>query len=194
MTGASLRLFLVPGTHFHDLIMKMLQQKRRKAVSVRAVSCNPEFNRELPIRSFVEEFDQHGSLAKKRPFNFKKTIDFQFSEFEDKFFADYGINADINADKTRATQDLISVQSGVDELNRIAANKNSISYRKMTSAPYCTAIIFPEKAYYTPNMLCVDVPVNLPMMVFHRSSDAYRKLVGYFEFIWWVNEPWRRPS
>jgi hypothetical protein len=50
-------------------------------------------------------------------------------------------------------------------------------------------VIFPDRAFYTPNLLGCEVPINLPLIVFHSSSDVYRKLVDYVEFLWWVSKP-----
>ncbi len=77
---------------------------------------------------------------------------------------------------------------------RLLIADNRISHRESKSAPYCTVVIFPEKAFYTPNILSTDVPANLPMLVFHHSSDVYDKLKQYFEFLWWVNKMNEEPQ
>lgn len=180
MAGASLRKFLASGQPHNSMIRELLT---RKGVSVRAVFSSSKGNRELPVRSFIESFNR----GKKSPkigggtFDLEKKIDFSFDEFVETFDKKYG-------DHTRVITDIKSVQAGSDELIDIAAEKGSaFAYRESKSAPYCTLIIFPEKAFYTPNLLCREEPVNMPMIVFHKSSDAYKKILQYFKFLWWVS-------
>lgn len=60
----------------------------------------------------------------------------------------------------------------------------SITLRHYTGAPYCTAIIFPDKCYFTPHILCREAPDNLPMIVFSSESSAYKKIKEYFDHLW----------
>ena len=52
------------------------------------------------------------------------------------------------------------------------------------SAPYCTLVIFPEKCYFSPNILADQAPVRLPMIVFRKGSHGYDVLNQYFEYLW----------
>lgn len=52
------------------------------------------------------------------------------------------------------------------------------------SAPYCTLVIFPEKCYFSPNILARSAPVRLPMIVFREGSHGYKKLNEYFDYLW----------
>lgn len=60
----------------------------------------------------------------------------------------------------------------------------TIKYGYYSSAPYCTLIIFPNKCYFSPNILATDAPVRLPMIVFFAESHGYKKLEQYFEYLW----------
>jgi hypothetical protein len=188
MAGASLRLFLAPGLHFYSWIQDMLSKKRGSSVVVRALSCSPEYNNELPVRSFVEEFNQDRSFPKDASFDWKRRIDLSFDEFEKDFFENHGIKAP-SQQRVRVISDLESTRAGVKALQGVAKGAgNHLYHREYRFAPYCTVIIFPDRAFYTPNLLCTEVPVNMPMIVFHRSSDVYEKLVNYVEFLWWVSD------
>lgn len=61
---------------------------------------------------------------------------------------------------------------------------NTIEVRRFMPAPYCTAIIFPDVAYYSPNLLSSSVPVKMPMILFRSESHGYRMLVEMFEYLW----------
>jgi len=187
MAGASLRVFLSPGLHFYPWIEQMLEREAKRPVVVRALSCNPEGNHELPVRSFVEEFNQDRTIPKCSPFDWKLRINFRFDDFEKDFFKNHGIEAP-SQQRVRVIQDLESTRTGVRALQGVARNSgNHLDHREFKCAPYCTVIIFPDRAFYTPNLLCTEVPANLPMLVFHKSSDTYKKLVNYVEFLWWVS-------
>jgi hypothetical protein len=189
MAGASLRLFLEPGSHFYPWIEQMLKRQTRIPIKVRALSCSPETNHELPTRAFCEEFNQDRSFPRNSSFNYAQKIDFSFEDFEKTFFVKYGITASSDS-RARLIFDLDSVRAGVKTLRGVTTNTdNEIDRREFDSAPYCTVIIFPDRAFYTPNLLSAEVPVNLPMIVFHKSSDMYEKLKRYVEFLWWVSGP-----
>lgn len=186
MAGASLRLFLAPGLHFHSYVERMLTRKSGDSIKVKALSCNPEGNYELPIRSFVEEFNQDFSTPKSSSFDLNKKINKPFNKFEQEFFENHGIGT---AKRCRVIHDLLSTEQGVRAFRgALEISSNQIEHRVFNSAPYCTVIIFPDRAFYTPNLLCTEVPVNMPMTVFHKTSDAYKKLANYVEFLWWVSD------
>lgn len=190
MAGASLRLFLGSGLHFYDSVSKILSRRGGSPITVRAVSSSPETNHELPLRSFVEEFNQDRSSPRSpKSFDWTRDIDFSFAEFEQQFFEKYGINTP-SCQRARVVKDLDNVRGGVRALEGVAQSAgNFIKHRESRFAPYCTVIIFPDRAFYTPNLLGHVVPINFPLIVFHRSSDAYDKLVNYVEFLWWVSNP-----
>jgi hypothetical protein len=191
MVGVSLRAFLVEGNPYHSSVKRMLERKGVSQITVKALICNPEGNCELPLRSFIEEFNQDKSFPKSKSvkWNWEKKIDFSFSDFEKSFFDEHGINAQ-PGDRSRAVNDSLSTRIGVAALkgNATAAG-HFIEHREFNSAPYCTLIIFPEKAFYTPNILYTDSPANLPTIIFHKSSDVYKKLLTHFKFLWWVSNP-----
>jgi hypothetical protein len=187
MAGASLRLFLAPGLHFYPYIERILEEKHTTPISIRALFCDAESNHELPYRSFIEEFNQDLSFPKNSCFDWKKTIDFSFDNFVKDFFRTYSISA-APEQRCRVAHDLESTRVGVIALQGISRSSgNFIHYREFRSAPYCTVIIFPDRAFYTPNLLSTEVPANMPMIVFHKSSDTYKKLSDYCEFLWWVS-------
>ena len=187
LAGASLRAFFNPTSRYYESIKDVLFNNANSSVAVRCIYCNPEDNHELPVRSFIEEFDQDGSFPKSSiPFDWRKPISFSFNNFKKTFFTKHGIGS---VNTCRVIKDLEGTRSGIKALAGIvSSNNNSILYRESRfAAPYCTIIIFPDKVFYTPNLLSSKVPVNMPMIVFHKSSDAYKILLDYFEFLWWVN-------
>lgn len=80
----------------------------------------------------------------------------------------------------------IDIKSTVASIENLNNNFSSgpIKYCHYEQAPYCTCIIFPEKCYFSPNILSSDAPVRLPMIVFQRDSHGYKKLNEYFEYLW----------
>lgn len=191
IAGVSLRVFFVEGQPFYSSVKKMLESEGSTGITVKALTCDPERNYELPFRSFIEEFNQDRSfpLKKSSRWDWGKLIDFSFDSFEGDFFKTHGIHA-LMENKVRIVRDLEATSLGIRVLQGIASNvKNSIEHRYFKSAPYCTVIIFPEKAFCTPNILYTDSPANFPMIVFHKSSDVYEKLTTYFRFLWWLNNP-----
>ena len=59
-----------------------------------------------------------------------------------------------------------------------------ISLRRFLQAPYCTAVIFPDVAFYSPNLLAPVVPVRLPMILFRSGSHGYNMIKASFEHLW----------
>lgn len=186
LTGASLRLFLAPGLHFYSFIDRMLRRSTVEPVVVRALSCHPEMNSEIPVRSFVEEFNQDGTMPKSTEFDEDAPKVLSLVEFRKSYFRDYGLQGLVKA--SRVVHDLVSTRTGVEALRGAAATAgNVIKHREFVSAPYCTAVLFPDRAFYTPNILCTEVPANMPMIAFDSTSDAYRKICSYFEILWWLS-------
>ncbi len=132
MAGASLRLFLAPGLHFYTPIKQMLEKRERKPFIVKAISCHPFLNKELPIRSFVEEFDQSGDFKKKTPFDWSKQIDFSFDQFHKDFFTLHGIDG--SKEHARVTHDLASTRQGVMELGKAAVRSRKLIIRPRVDA------------------------------------------------------------
>lgn len=65
-----------------------------------------------------------------------------------------------------------------------AAQGDHITMRRFQPAPYCTAVIFPHIAYYSPNLLTAEVPVRLPMILFRAGSHGYQVLSSSFDYLW----------
>lgn len=61
---------------------------------------------------------------------------------------------------------------------------SDIVLRQYSQAPYCTAIIFPHVAFYSPNLLAPEAPVRLPMMVFRHGSHGYDMIKSSFDHLW----------
>jgi hypothetical protein len=59
-----------------------------------------------------------------------------------------------------------------------------INLRRFLPAPYCTAIIFPSVAFYSPNILSSHVPARLPMILFRAGSHGYDVLRASFDHLW----------
>jgi hypothetical protein len=78
-----------------------------------------------------------------------------------------------DADSTIGT-----VRSMVDQLGP------RVSLRRFMTAPYCTAVIFPRIAFFSPNILAPRVPVRLPMILFRSGSHGYDMLKASFDYLW----------
>jgi hypothetical protein len=59
-----------------------------------------------------------------------------------------------------------------------------ITLRRFMPAPYCTAVIFPHVAYFSPNILAPEAPVRLPMILFRSGSHGYNMIKASFEYLW----------
>ncbi|MCJ7655703.1 MAG: hypothetical protein MUO97_10500 [Dehalococcoidia bacterium] len=79
--------------------------------------------------------------------------------------------------------DIKSTIASIQNLNE-KHGKAAIEYGYYCSAPYCTLIIFPEKCYFSPNILSTEAPVRLPMIQFAAKSHGYVKLEEYFDYLW----------
>lgn len=78
----------------------------------------------------------------------------------------------------------IDILQAISSINNINNKYNSpIDYGFYTSAPYCTLVIFPDKCYFSPNILSSQKPVRLPMIVFSKESNGYRRLDEYFDYL-----------
>lgn len=187
LVGASLRLFLGPGLRYYKSLDKIIKEKGPNKRTIKAVFCNPNSNKELPTRAFVEEFNQDGSTPKTGPFDWLSSKTISLNDFNSDFFEKYGLMT-APENRSRVVHDLESSRQGYRALKGYSAPSNSIEGRLTNYAPYCTAVIFPNKVFFTPNLLSEKVPVNLPTLVFHKNSDTYQHLYSYFNFLWWSGE------
>ena len=64
-----------------------------------------------------------------------------------------------------------------------------IEYGYYKEAPYCTLVIFPDRCFFSPNLLSRVVPVRLPMIIFRSGSHGYHVLDAYFEYLWQKKMP-----
>ena len=62
--------------------------------------------------------------------------------------------------------------------------KEVIHVKEYDQAPYCTAIIFPNKCFFSQNLLCDTAPVRLPLVVMNRESHGYTVVNSYFDYLW----------
>jgi len=81
-------------------------------------------------------------------------------------------------------QEITMISNEIDKLKKQYKN---LSYEKYYEAPYCTAIIFPDKCYFSPNILSKADPSNLPFIVLKNGSNGYERLDEYFDYIWKMN-------
>lgn len=68
-------------------------------------------------------------------------------------------------------------------LNNLA-KLNPIDVKEYIQAPYCTAVIFPDKCFISQNILCDTAPVKLPLIIFRSGSHGYDVINSYFEYLW----------
>ncbi|MFD6907494.1 hypothetical protein [Streptomyces sp. NPDC060077] len=59
-----------------------------------------------------------------------------------------------------------------------------ITLRRFMPAPYCTVVIFPNIAFFSPNLLAPEAPVRLPMILFRSGSHGYQMLKASFDYLW----------
>jgi hypothetical protein len=59
-----------------------------------------------------------------------------------------------------------------------------VALRRFMLAPYCTAVIFPHLAFFSPNLLARVVPVRLPMILFRSGSHGYDMIRATFAYAW----------
>ena len=83
--------------------------------------------------------------------------------------------------------DMRSTKQQISLLN-IRSNSNAIEYREYNQAPYCTAIIFPDKCFISQNLLCERAPVKLPLIIFKKDSHGYDVINDYFNYLWKIEE------
>ncbi|MCP4303814.1 MAG: hypothetical protein GY788_02830 [bacterium] len=185
MVGASLRLFLAPGLHFYKFVGDVLNRDGSSPIAIRAVSCDPDKNRELPFRSLAEEF-LHESGDDNLDYDRRNPRKLDLEEFCQEFADRFGLNG--RERELRVVHDLRSTRVGVTELRKaIPVDGNTLEFREQPGAPYATIIIFPDRAFFTPNLLSATVPANMPTLVYHRSSEPYRRLREHFDILWWLS-------
>jgi hypothetical protein len=63
-----------------------------------------------------------------------------------------------------------------------------LELRRFLQAPYCTAVIFPDMAFFSPNLLAPVVPVRLPMILFRSGSHGYNMIRASFDHLWTHSE------
>jgi len=201
IVGPSLRLFFASDAYFRKEIENNLDKYEEKGVKIRAIYSHIDKNRSLPIRSYIEEFNPDGTHPEGKP---RKKFIWQSINFnnwngncsKDKFSLDdfcrtYHEKFSKNFDNkyVRCIQDLKSVEIGLNELNSRTDGGKVIEARTTICAPYCTAIIFPNVCYFTPNLLYHSAPVNLPMLSFLRGGSVYDRILDHFKFLWWTGLP-----
>jgi hypothetical protein len=198
LTGPSLRLFLNSTAHFFSVIRRNIIEYDRRGVTIRIVNADLKKNVSLPIRAFVEEFNPDGTHPrgrKREPFgwesdpsdwssNIGDSGDISLTQFCERF---HGEHRQKSTGKCRCANDLESVPTGINELNR-DTTRRVIHARRSICAPYFTAVIFPDICYYTPNMLYPTAPVNMPMLAFLRGGPVYDRVLTHFRFLWWSGE------
>jgi hypothetical protein len=89
-------------------------------------------------------------------------------------------------EKSQAERDADSTVATIQTLRKTIGP--CIGLRRFMPAPYCTAIIFPHVAYFSPNVLAPEVPVRLPMILFSNNSHGYKMLKSSFDYLWNHND------
>ena len=83
-------------------------------------------------------------------------------------------------------EDIKLTKKQIQNLN--AKYSNPIIFGYYSSAPYCTLIIFPDKCYFSPNILSIKKPVKLPLIVFSGKSEGYEILNDYFDYLFEISK------
>jgi hypothetical protein len=74
---------------------------------------------------------------------------------------------------TAATVEEMAVEDGL-----------AIELRHFSAAPYCTAVLFPEIGFFSPNILSEKAPVLLPLIEFASWSHGYKIVKASFDYLW----------
>jgi len=90
----------------------------------------------------------------------------------------------IKLDKSLIVSEIEAFLRNVENLNSNVEKRDAIEYGFFMSAPYCTAVIFEDKCYFSPNILSKVAPVKLPMIIFHSNSHGYKVISEYFDYLW----------
>jgi len=81
------------------------------------------------------------------------------------------------------TRDITTSVANMQHLND-QFKRDPIEYGFYSNAPYCTLVVFPERCYFSPNLLSTVAPVRLPMIIFRAGSHGYDRLNYYFDYLW----------
>jgi len=84
---------------------------------------------------------------------------------------------------TLTEKEIALTAANIDNLRRQFSG-SSIEYGYYKEAPYCTLVVFPDKCFFSLNLLSKVVPVRLPMIVFRSGSHGYTVLDEYFKYLW----------
>jgi hypothetical protein len=88
-----------------------------------------------------------------------------------------------NQNPTTIVSEMQATKSHIELLNT-RTKSNAITCREYDHAPYCTAIIFPDRCFISQNLLCDRAPVRLPLIIFRRESHGYEVINNYFNYLW----------
>lgn len=103
---------------------------------------------------------------------------------EVKFRADVEEKSLIELKDSTIVREICSSVQYMQKLKGQCWKEEMLEFCFSMSAPYCTAVIFPEKCYYSPNILSDKVPVRLPMIIFKEKSHGYDVINNYFNYLW----------
>lgn len=81
---------------------------------------------------------------------------------------------------------ITDMQATIDNIKLLKSRygDDKIDGKRFMEAPYCTAIIFLEKCFFSPNILSQEAPVRLPLIVFRKGSHGYNVVNDYFDYLW----------
>ena len=90
----------------------------------------------------------------------------------------------------QVTSELVrNLESTITAVRKMRRERPCIELRNFREAPYCTVVLFPNEAYFSPNILAPNAPVRLPMIVFGADSHGYRMLQASFDYLWENSSP-----
>jgi len=92
-------------------------------------------------------------------------------------------NPNCNLEESIGYNEVKGTISSIEKLKGMYGT-NSILFQQFISAPYCTAIIFPDKCYISQNILSPNPPVKLPLIKFSKDSHGYKMISEYFDYVW----------
>lgn len=158
-------------------LKEALYEHKNGVIKLVGVSLRVFFNPTSPFYNCVEE------VCRKSIANNSIKIEVLISSENAPETINRGKIESPNQNPTTIVSDIRSTKQQINLLNA-RYNSSPIICKEYTQAPYCTAIIFPDKCFISQNLLCERAPVKLPLIVFRKDSHGYEVIKDYFDYLY----------